>query len=41
MTKIANDIKKNTKDPFVHNILSTQMINNFIFDWYIIVYINS
>lgn len=31
MDLISADIKKNTKDPFIHQLLTTQMVNNFVF----------
>jgi hypothetical protein len=31
MELIAGQIKKSTKDPFVAQVLNTQMVNNFVF----------
>lgn len=31
MNEIINDFKKKTKDPFVLQLLNTQIINNYLF----------
>ena len=33
MRMVCVEVKKNTKDPFVHQLLNTQMINNYVFMW--------
>lgn len=33
MNEIINDFKKKTKDPFVLQLLNTQIINNYLFAW--------